>query len=73
MEDQDSSRVVLITGASSGIGRASAERFAALADRLILVARGRKALEEVARACRAVGGEAVVMTADVSAPETYQP
>jgi short-subunit dehydrogenase len=68
MEGQVRSRVVVVTGASSGIGRASAERFAALGDQLVLVARGREALDEVARACREAGGQAVVVTSDVSAP-----
>jgi NADP-dependent 3-hydroxy acid dehydrogenase YdfG len=40
--------VVVITGASSGIGRAAAEQFAREGARLVLAARGVPALEEVA-------------------------
>jgi short-subunit dehydrogenase len=64
-----SARVVVITGASSGIGRASALKFAARGDRLVLVARGQLALEDVATACRAAGGEALVLMEDVTSPD----
>lgn len=56
---------VLITGASSGIGRALAESLAGEGAKLTLVARGEDALAEVARACREAGGEALVAPADV--------
>ena len=44
------SRVVLITGASHGIGHASALRFAALGDRVIAVARNPERLRELVEA-----------------------
>jgi NAD(P)-dependent dehydrogenase (short-subunit alcohol dehydrogenase family) len=56
----------LVTGASSGIGRAVSERLADQGRRLVLVARGREALEEVAGSCLARGAETVdVEPADV--------
>lgn len=51
---------VVITGASSGMGRATAERLAARGDRVVLSARRKGALEEVARTCGTLGGEALV-------------
>jgi NAD(P)-dependent dehydrogenase (short-subunit alcohol dehydrogenase family) len=61
--------VVLVTGASSGIGRATALAFAAAGAKLALVARRRDALEEVAGAARAAGAEALVVPTDVTRPD----
>ncbi|HON00924.1 MAG TPA: SDR family NAD(P)-dependent oxidoreductase, partial [Acidobacteriota bacterium] len=52
-------RDVVITGASSGIGRAVAEAFAPRRVRLFLVARRRELLQEVADRCLALGAEEV--------------
>lgn len=57
---------VVITGASSGIGAATAEAFAAGGARLVLAARNAEALETVAARCRAAGGEALVVPTDVA-------
>ena len=55
-------RVVLITGASSGIGRAVAHRAASAGDNVILAARGATALEETARECEAAGARSVMVS-----------
>lgn len=55
------SRVVVITVASGGVGRAAARRFAADGARVGLIARGRKGLEGAARDMEQAGGQALVL------------
>jgi NADP-dependent 3-hydroxy acid dehydrogenase YdfG len=62
------SEVVVITGASGGVGRATAHEFARHGARLALVARGREALEACKRECEALGGQAIVVPTDVAFP-----
>lgn len=63
-------KVAIITGAASGIGRATAERFAREGARLVLNDRHAAALEQVARA---LGAEAVITVAgDLAREETAQ-
>lgn len=57
--------VVLVTGASSGIGRATALALAERGGTVVLCSRSEPVLQEVAVACRARGGEALVVPADV--------
>ncbi|MDN4055857.1 SDR family oxidoreductase [Massilia sp. YIM B02763] len=59
-------QVVVITGASSGIGRASALAFGAKGARVVLAARNRDALEHVATQIEASGGQAHVVVTDVA-------
>jgi NAD(P)-dependent dehydrogenase (short-subunit alcohol dehydrogenase family) len=61
-------RVVVVTGASSGIGRETALLFARLGARVALVARRREVLAGVADDARAAGGRAMVAAADVGDP-----
>lgn len=58
--------VVVITGASSGIGAALALELAGQGARLVLAARRADALEQVAAQCRAAGAQVLCVTADVS-------
>lgn len=60
--------VVVIVGASSGIGRAAALRFAERGARLVLAARSFASLDEVVGECRRVGGKAIALAADVTVP-----
>jgi len=57
---------VIVTGASSGIGRAIAVEFAHRGAQLALASRRQRALEDVAVSIRREGGRAVVITTDVT-------
>jgi len=59
---------ILITGASRGIGRASALALASRGHSLILIARAQPALEQVAAQIRATGGEARACSLDLTNP-----
>ncbi len=57
---------VLITGASSGIGEAGAEQFAAAEAEVIVVARRAELLEELAARIADAGGTATALPCDLS-------
>jgi uncharacterized protein len=59
-------KLVLVTGASSGIGAEIARAVADRGARLLLVARGRDALERIAAEIRDAAGDATVMPADLA-------
>jgi hypothetical protein len=61
------SRVVLVTGAGSGIGRAVALAFLAAGDTVVLAGRRRETLEETA--ALAAAGEGLVVPTDVTKPD----
>ena len=62
------SQTVVITGASAGIGRATAREFAKRGAHIGLIARGRAGLEAAAREVEQLGGKALVLPADVADP-----
>jgi NAD(P)-dependent dehydrogenase (short-subunit alcohol dehydrogenase family) len=59
-------RTVVITGASAGVGRATAHRFARAGCRVALIARDAAALDEVKREVEERGGRALVLPLDVA-------
>jgi NAD(P)-dependent dehydrogenase (short-subunit alcohol dehydrogenase family) len=59
-------KVVIITGASDGLGRVMATLFSAEGAPLVLAARRTEQLEDTARLVRDAGGEAVTVTTDVT-------
>ncbi|MDQ3265334.1 MAG: SDR family oxidoreductase [Myxococcota bacterium] len=61
--------VVVVTGASSGVGRATVRALGAAGVRVGLIARNREALENAAEEIRELGGEALVLEVDVANAE----
>jgi NAD(P)-dependent dehydrogenase (short-subunit alcohol dehydrogenase family) len=66
------SDVVVITGASGGIGRATAARFAQDGAKIALLARGRAGLDAAAKEVEAHGGQALVVPTDVADPDQVE-
>ena len=62
-------RIIVVTGSSGGIGRASAIAFGARGDTVVLVARGETGLAAAAAEVEKAGGTAHVMAADVADPD----
>lgn len=59
-------KTIVITGASSGVGRAAAIEFAKHKATLVLAARGEKALYEAAEECKEWGANAIAVVTDVT-------
>jgi NAD(P)-dependent dehydrogenase (short-subunit alcohol dehydrogenase family) len=66
-------RVALVTGASRGIGAATAIALARLGAHVVLTARTQGGLEETDDAIRAAGGTATLLPLDLSKPESLDP
>src|SRR5438477_3288842 len=62
----DASKVVVFTGGSAGVGRATARRFAKDGAQIALLARGRDGLEAARKEVEEFGGRAVVVMVDVA-------
>tara|TARA_R110000868_G_scaffold1389_10_gene10743 strand:+ start:2538 stop:3299 length:762 start_codon:yes stop_codon:yes gene_type:complete len=65
-------KVVLITGASSGIGKATAEAFAAKGAKIVVAARRKKELDSLVASIEAKGGKASAVQADVSIAKSVE-
>jgi len=72
MNVKKSPRVVVITGASGGIGRASARLFAQQGDHVALLARGSTGLEAAAQEVRELGGDALTISVDTADHEALE-
>jgi NAD(P)-dependent dehydrogenase (short-subunit alcohol dehydrogenase family) len=72
MDQTNRSEVVVITGASAGVGRATVREFAKRGARIGLLARGREGLENARDEVRELGGEALVCVADVANHEEVE-
>lgn len=64
--------VVMVTGASAGVGRATAIAFARRGDAVGLLARGRGGLVGAQRDVEAAGGSALILEANVSEPDMVE-
>ena len=72
MEDSFAGKVVLVTGATSGIGHAVAVKFAAASARVVGLGRNQAALDEVETAVKNAGGEPLTVAVDVTDSEQAQ-
>jgi 3-oxoacyl-[acyl-carrier protein] reductase len=67
-----SKSVAIVTGASQGIGQATAIRLARDFSALVLAARNRANLEQTAEVVQAAGAEALLIDVDLALPSTAQ-
>jgi NAD(P)-dependent dehydrogenase (short-subunit alcohol dehydrogenase family) len=67
-----SAKVVVVTGASAGVGRAVARAFARRGAHLALLARGRDGLDAACAEVEAAGGRALPLVTDVADPEQVE-
>jgi len=65
----DSNKVIVVTGASAGVGRATARAFARRGACVGLLARGRDGLEAVRKEVEGLGGKALAVPTDVADPD----
>ena len=68
----DRPEVVVITGSSGGVGRATAKAFAKRGASICLVARGEAGLEGAKQDVERLGGRAIIVIGDTSDPQTHE-
>ncbi|MEP6636673.1 MAG: SDR family oxidoreductase [Acidobacteriota bacterium] len=66
MDSEFANKIVLITGATSGIGRATAVRFASAGASIAAVGRRPEALSKLAKEVERLGGQSLTLPADLS-------
>jgi short-subunit dehydrogenase len=72
MKQQSKPEVVVITGATGGIGRACVREFAKRGAHIALLARGEEGLESAKHDVESLGGKAIVIPTDVADPEQVE-
>lgn len=72
MNQPQRQEVVVITGASGGVGRAVAQAFAKRGAAICLVARGQAGLDGARRDVERLGGQAITIAGDTADPETHE-
>ena len=72
MNNSKKREVVVITGASAGVGRATAQAFARDGARIGLLARGRERLEAAKREVESLGGAGLAIPTDVADPDQVE-
>jgi NAD(P)-dependent dehydrogenase (short-subunit alcohol dehydrogenase family) len=72
MSTPSGAEVVVVTGASGGVGRATAHAFAKRGAHIALLARGENGLEDCRREVEALGGQAVCLPTDVADAEQVE-
>ncbi len=70
--EKNRAKVVVITGASAGVGRATARAFAKKGANIALLARDRNRLEAAGKEIKDLGGDALIIPTDVSDPNQIE-
>lgn len=72
MNNRETVKTVIVTGASSGVGLATAEAFATAGYNLVIAARGEEGLEKAADRCIALGAEVLAVPTDMAKAEDVE-